>query len=138
MDYGLKGLAPIKEKDEQPRSADPRDTNSYKYKNPANYQYRMKNEAKGFKADEKENNVRLPKINDKSYLQKQGAAILAAGGNRYLRPDSVNISKNNVLNNIYGSNHSHVQKPPLGVQNRYQQDRSHLYGAPGGGVNNYQ
>lgn len=55
MDYGLKGLAPIKEKDE-PRSADPVRDTYMKHKNPQNYQYRMKNEAKGYNKE----NVRLP------------------------------------------------------------------------------
>lgn len=68
----------------------------------------MKNEAKGYQAEKENKAVMLPKINDRSQLQKQGAAILAAG-NRYRPgvPDSVNISKNDVLNNIYGSNHNH-------------------------------
>lgn len=88
-DYGLKGLAPIKEKDE-PRSADVgRDTGS-KNKNPLYYQYRMKNQPKGY-VEEKEN-IKLPKINDgKSYLQNRGAAILAAG-NKY-KVEPVNASR---------------------------------------------
>ena len=62
VDYGLKGLAPIKEKDE-PRSADiARDTG--KNKNVEYYQYRMRNEPKGYVADKE--NLKLPKINDKS------------------------------------------------------------------------
>ncbi len=114
MDYGLRGaLAPIKEQNELPRSADPRDSTAYKYHK--KLPDRVKNEAKGYKADEKENNaIRLPKINQSndrgSQLQKQGAAILAAG--RYVsnRPES----KNEVLNNIYGRvNNSQVTKPPL-------------------------
>lgn len=40
------------------------------------YQYRLKNQAKGYK-EEAQVNSRLPKINDKSYLQNRGAAILA-------------------------------------------------------------
>jgi len=52
-----------------------------KNKNPLYYQYRIKNEAKGYN-DEKEN-LKLPKINDKQYLQNRGAAILASGNNKY-------------------------------------------------------
>lgn len=37
----------------------------------------MKNQAKGYVAEKE--NMKLPKINDKSYLQNRGAAILAAG-----------------------------------------------------------
>jgi beta-N-acetylglucosaminidase len=69
---------PIKERDE-PRSADPVRDNGIKVKNPSNYQYRMRNEPKGYR-DEQEN--KLPQINEKSYLQNRGAAILGAG-NKY-------------------------------------------------------
>jgi hypothetical protein len=63
----------------------------------------MKNEAKGYKA-EKENNLVLPKINnDKSQLQKNGAAILAVGNPRY-GGATPQLNKNDVLNQIYGSN----------------------------------
>jgi len=51
----------------------------------------MKNEAKGYNADKE--NLKLPKINDKSYLQNRGAAILAAGNVKY-NPSIVNASKN--------------------------------------------
>ena len=47
----------------------------------------MKNEPKGYLADKE--NLRLPKINDKSQLQKGGAAILAAG-NKYAVPPTKN------------------------------------------------
>jgi hypothetical protein len=77
MDYGLKGLMPIQEKDE-PRSADPARDTGTRNKNAMYYQYRMKNQAKGYIAEKE--NIKLPRINDKSYLQKRGAAILAAGG----------------------------------------------------------
>lgn len=82
----MKGLAVIKEKDEA-RSADPRRDTGMKNKNPLYYQYRMKNEPKGYR-EEKEN-LRLPRINDKSYLQNRGAAILA-GGNKYNLNGGVN------------------------------------------------
>ena len=64
-DYGLRnGLAPILER-EEPRSADPVRDTGMKYKDPINYQYRMKNEAKGYK----ENLPPINKYNDnKSYL----------------------------------------------------------------------
>jgi len=42
MDYGLKGLMPIQEKDE-PRSADPARDTGTRHKNALYYQYRMKN-----------------------------------------------------------------------------------------------
>jgi hypothetical protein len=72
---------PIKERDE-PRSADPVRDNGIKTKNAQNYQYRMRNEPKGYR-DEKENMKlpALPQINEKSYLQNRGAAIL--GANKY-------------------------------------------------------
>lgn len=73
----------------------------------------MKNQPKGYNggAGEKEN-LKLPSINDKSYLQNRGAAILAAG-NKY-KPEAVNITNNNprVLNQIYGSNNA-ASKPPV-------------------------
>jgi hypothetical protein len=54
----------------------------------------MRNEPKGYNGDKE--NIRLPKINDKSNLAKGGAAILAAG-NRY-SPQLGAASKNkNVL-----------------------------------------
>ena len=91
----------------------------------------MKNEAKGYRGD-KENNIKLPKINDRSHLQKQGAAIMAAGGHNKYRNENVNQSKNDVLSNIYGrNNNGNVQKPPVGGY-KQNQDKSYLYG------NNYQ
>lgn len=43
-----------------------------------NYQYRMKNQAKGYR--EQKENLLLPKVNnDRSYLQRGGAAIMGAG-----------------------------------------------------------
>lgn len=142
VDYGLRGaLAPIREQNELPRSADPRDSTAYKYGNQA---YRVRNEAKGYRNDEKENAIRLPKINQSndrgSQLQKQGAAILAAGKYVSNRPDS----KNDALNNIYGRvNNSHLSKPPLvgggNIHSRQyvnQQDRSNLLG--GGPSHNYR
>ena len=69
----MRGLAPIKERDEA-RSADPaRDTHS-KYKGANNYQYRMKNEAKGYNGGKENHKVNL---NDRHYLQKRGADIIA-------------------------------------------------------------
>jgi hypothetical protein len=68
QDHGLKGLAPIRERDEA-RSADPaRDTG--KNKNAMYYQYRMKNQPKGYNgaAGGEKENLKLPSINDKSYL----------------------------------------------------------------------
>ena len=88
---GACGLGVIKESREEARSADPRKTKEKAMKQP--YEYRLRNEAKGYR-DEKEN-LKLPRIQEKSYLQKQGAAILAAG---------INQSKNY----DYNSN-----KPPL-------------------------
>ena len=52
-------LAPIKERDEA-RSADPARDNGAKYNNPLNYQYRMKNEPKGYNLEKE--NVKLPRI----------------------------------------------------------------------------
>lgn len=46
----------------------------------------MKNEPKGYIAEKE--NIKLPKINDKSYLQNRGAAIMAAG-----KPMMPNYSK---------------------------------------------
>ena len=93
QDY-LRGLAPINERDEQPRSADParKDYGSVP-KQP--YEYRLRNEAKGYR-DEKENGKppMMPRIQEKSYLQKQGAAIIAGGRN------------NEALNQIYNSNNN--------------------------------
>ena len=78
---------PIIEKDE-PRSADPARDTANRNKNAMYYQYRMKNQAKGYQGDKE--NVKLPKINnEKSYLQNRGAAIMAAGVK-----NPVNISNN--------------------------------------------
>ena len=108
VDYGLKGLAPIKEKDE-PRSADvARDTG--KNHNPQNYQYRMKNQPAGYQGDKE--NLKLPRIQDKSQLAKGGAAILAAG-NRYMPPTSGAPKSNQVLQQIYGGASPHYNKPPI-------------------------
>ena len=96
VDYGLKGLAPIRERDEA-RSADPARDNGTKNNNPLYYQYRMKNQPKGY-VEEKEN-LRLPAITkDKSYLQNRGAAILAAG-NKYKPDPTGNVSHINPTNN---------------------------------------
>lgn len=129
VDYGLKGLAPIKEKDE-PRSADiARDTG--KNRNVEYYQYRMKNEPKGYNPDKE--NLRLPKINDKSQLAKGGAAILAAG-NKYNGPLNQRNNNNQVLNQIYGGGSPHYQKPPIPLPtgNRYQPSGIYdRHGSPG-------
>jgi hypothetical protein len=67
---------PIMERDEA-RSADPAKDTGIRNKNAQYYQYRMKNQAKGYIAEKE--NMKLPRINDKSYLQNRGAAIMAAG-----------------------------------------------------------
>eukprot|EP00347_Sterkiella_histriomuscorum_P005661 403355743 len=135
---GLRGLAPIKERDEA-RSADPARDIHTKNNNPLYYQYRMKNQAKGYVEEKENNNVRLPKINDKSYLQNRGAAILASGQNRYKAPDVVNQSNiapptnQRVLNQIYGGNNhagmpTHAQKPPMyNNNNKYQYNNNNGY-----------
>lgn len=48
----------------------------------------MKNQAKGYNEDKE--NVKLPRIVEKSYLQNRGAAIIA-GGNKY-RPEPSGIN----------------------------------------------
>jgi hypothetical protein len=58
----------IQEKDEQPRSADPGMDTANKKRNAYNYQYRMKNQAKGYREEKENLNLRLPRVNDKSYL----------------------------------------------------------------------
>ena len=73
---------PIQERDEA-RSADPARDTGTRHKNALNYQYRMKNQAKGYNAEKE--NIKLPRINDKSYLQNRGAAIMAAGGGNGIR-----------------------------------------------------
>lgn len=61
----------------------------------------MKNQAKGY--NEEKENIKLPKINDKSYLQNRGAAILAAGNQRVKPNEIINVSRQqNALNHIYG------------------------------------
>ena len=107
--YGLKGLAPIRERDEA-RSADPRGDTGMKNKNPLYYQYRLKNEAKGYNADKE--NLKLPKINDKSYLQNRGAAILAAGNNKYTPVNSPSRSPS-AIQQIYGGGNPSYAKPPV-------------------------
>ena len=78
MDYGLKGLMPIQERDEA-RSADPAKDTYTRHKNAQYYQYKMRNQAKGYQG-EKENG-KLPKISDgRSYLQNRGAAIMSGAG----------------------------------------------------------
>ena len=73
VDNNLKPLmAVIKEKDEQPRSADPNKDTGFKNKQPIHYNYRRPNKVPSQQYQyqyEKENNPKLPRIQDnKSYL----------------------------------------------------------------------
>lgn len=73
----------------------------------------MKNQAKGYNQDKVTG--RLPQINDKSYLQNRGAAILAAGARRNIenipnnhQPSYMQGRNENqrALHDVYGSNNA--------------------------------